>query len=167
MTNFPRANFVRRLAAMVYDVLVAVAVGMVAALLMILVLMILFQNNWIDRQGFEHMNELIQASGLYTYLIQGWVVFWVCLFFMWFWKNGGQTIGMRAWRLKIQSTTDQPMTYPRIFLRMLVSLLGLGNILVLFDVKHRLSLQDRICKTEVITLTKKANHHKSWKTLDS
>jgi uncharacterized RDD family membrane protein YckC len=159
---FPRAGFLRRLAAMIYDTLVAVAVGMCAALVAIVVLVILLENNVLDKQGMEHSSAVIQASPLYKTLIQIWVGAWVLGFFVWFWRNGGQTIGMRAWRLRLFSTTDQPLTYSRALWRTLCSLGGLGTLLVLLDVRHKQSLQDRLAKTEMLVLSKEANHHRSW-----
>ena len=161
-SNFPRAGFVRRLAAMVYDLLVAVAVGMVAAMVMIVTLLVLFENGVLDKGGIEHTSEVIQSSLFYRTLLQVWVLSWVIGFFVWFWRNGGQTIGMRAWRMRLFSTDDKPLGYGRAFLRMVYSVLGLGTLAVLFDIKHKQSLQDRLAKTEMLVLTKEANDHKSW-----
>lgn len=160
---FPRAGFLRRLAAMIYDLLVAVAVGMVAAMVMILTLVILLESDVLDKQGYEHISELIQQSIWYKTVIQAWVAGWVLCFFLWFWRNGGQTIGMRAWRMRLFSTDDQPFTYGRAFFRVLASLGGLGTLLVLLDYKHKQSLQDRLAHTEMLVLTKIANDHKAWK----
>ena len=41
--------------------------------------------------------------------------------------------------------------------RLLPTLLGLGNLTVLFDRKKKLSLQDRITNTEVVVLSLEAN----------
>ena len=161
--NFPRAGFFRRLAAMIYDILVAVAVGMCAAMVIIVVMVILLENGVLDKQGYEHISELIQLSFYYKLIIQVWVGAWVLGFFLWFWRNGGQTIGMRAWRLRLFSTNDKPMGYGRALLRAICSLGGLGTLLVLLDVKHKQSLQDRIAATEMLVLSKHANHHKAWK----
>ena len=160
--SLKRAGFVRRLLAMVYDTLVAIAVGMCAAMVMIVVLVVLLSNGVLDLQGYDDPSALIQASFLYKMLIQIWVGLWVVGFFLWFWKNGGQTIGMRAWRLRIYSTVEAPMGWGRLVLRLVVSLGGLGTLLVLFDFKHKQSLQDRVANTEVLQLTKEANDHKSW-----
>jgi len=157
-----RAGFFRRLLAMIYDTLVATAVGMCAAMVMIVTLIILLKNGVLDLQGFAEPADLIQASMIYKLVIQSWVGLWVIGFFLWFWQRGGQTLGMRAWRLRIYSTIDEPMTLPRLIVRLIASLGGLGTLLVLFDVKHKQSLQDRVAKTEVLKLTKEANHHKSW-----
>ncbi|MBC3765499.1 RDD family protein [Neptunicella marina] len=162
-TNYPRAGIFRRLAAMVYDTLVAVAVAMCAAMVMILPMVIMLNNGVIDMQGYAFPSDFIGHSMWARALIQIWVILWVAGFFLWFWKHGGQTLGMRAWRLRILSTNEQPLTYPRLMLRMISSLLGAGTLLAIIDFKSKLSLQDRIAKTEVVSLTKEQNHHRSWK----
>lgn len=160
--SYPRAGFFRRLAAMVYDLLVAVAVGMCAAMVAMVIFILLFENGVLDKGGMEHVSDVIQQSTVYKSVLQGWVALWVLGFFVWFWRNGGQTIGMRAWRLRLYSTSEQPFTYLRALWRILVSFGGLGTLLVLVDVKHKQSLQDRLANTEVLVLTKEGNDHKSW-----
>jgi len=157
-----RASFFRRLLAMIYDTLVATAVGMCAAMVMIVTLMILLKSGGLDLQGYSDPADLIQASFTYKLVIQLWVGIWVVGFFLWFWRRGGQTLGMRAWRLRIYSTIDEPMTWSRLFIRLISSLGGLGTLLVLIDFKNKQSLQDRLAKTEVLRLTKEANDHKQW-----
>lgn len=157
-----RASFFRRLLAMIYDTLVATAVGMCAAMVMIVTLMVLLKNGGLDLQGYSDPADLIQASFTYKLVIQLWVGMWVVGFFLWFWRRGGQTLGMRAWRLRIYSTIDEPMTWSRLFIRLISSLGGLGTLLVLVDFKNKQSLQDRLAKTEVLRLTKEANDHKQW-----
>lgn len=157
-----RAGFIRRLAAMIYDTLVATAVGMCAAMVIIVTMVVMIHNGTLDGFGYEQPSEAIQASFTYKAIIQVWVVLWVMAFFLWFWKRGGQTLGMRAWRLRIYSTVDEPMTWGRLIIRLIASLGGVGTLLVLLDFKNKQSLQDRVAKTEVIVLTKSANHHKNW-----
>lgn len=82
---------------------------------------------------------------------------------MWFWAKGGQTIGMRAWRMRIFSTTDEPMTMGRLWLRLICAFGGLGTLLVIFMPKQKQSLQDIVAKTEILVLTQAANDHKSWR----
>ncbi|MGJ8679338.1 RDD family protein [Paraglaciecola sp.] len=162
-TNFVRANFFRRLAAIIYDLLVAVAIGMCAAIIMTVFFTLLYENGILDKNGIEHISDVLQQSRLFQLTLQLWVAAWVIGFFLWFWRNGGQTIGMRAWRLRLFSTNDKPFGYARAFLRLICSLGGLGTLLVLFDWKSKQSLQDRICATEILVLSKDANHHASWK----
>ena len=157
-----RAGFIRRLLAMIYDTLVATAVGMCAAMVMIVTLVVMLKNGTLDLQGYAEPADLIQASFGYKLLIQTWVGLWIAGFFLWFWRRGGQTLGMRAWRLRIYRPVEEPMTWPRLFIRLFASLGGLGTLLVLFDFKNKQSLQDRLAKTEVLKLSKEANDHKSW-----
>ncbi|MBU2878475.1 MULTISPECIES: RDD family protein [Alteromonadaceae] len=163
--HFPRAGFFKRLAAMVYDILVAVAIGMCAGLIYSVIGLMLFENGIIDKQGFTHFMDFTDQSLWFRISEQIWVGFWILVFFLWFWRNGGQTIGMRAWRLRLFSTTDQPLGYGRALMRIIFSLGGLGTLLVLFDVKNKQSLQDRLAGTEMLVLSKDANHHRAWKSL--
>jgi len=167
VSTFPRAGFFRRLAAMIYDALVAVAVGMCAAMVMLVALLLLTENGLIDNLGYEHFSDVIQHSLLYQTILQVWVALWVIGFFLWFWRNGGQTIGMRAWRLRLFSTSEQSMGYGRAFIRLLCSLGGIGTLLVLVDFKHKQALQDRVAKTEMLVLSKDANHHTAWKEIQN
>ena len=82
-----RASFFRRLAAMVYDVLVAVAVGMCAAMIMLIGMLLLIENNILGNQGNEHFSDLIRHSYSYQLTLQIWVALWVVGFFLWFWRK--------------------------------------------------------------------------------
>ena len=157
-----RAGFFRRLAAMIYDTLIAIAIGMLTAMVLVIGLVIALKNGALDMNGYAEPAEFIQSSFAYQLIIQVWVLFWVSVFFLWFWKRGGQTLGMRAWRLRIFSTVDTPVTWGRLVLRLIFSLGGLGTLLVLFDVKNKQSLQDRIAHTEVLHLDKLQNDHRNW-----
>ncbi|WP_395340559.1 RDD family protein [Ningiella sp. W23] len=158
-----RAGFFRRLAAMVYDGLIAVAIGMLTALIFIACLTALIENNVLPDFGFEHVSDLMQQSMAYKLSVQIWVGFWICAFFLWFWKNGGQTLGMRAWRIRIYNLQeDHPVGYGRLLLRLVSAFGGLGTLLVLLDYKHKLALQDRVTHTEVLLLSSEENHHRAW-----
>ena len=84
----------------------------------------------------------------------------IFVFFGWFWTHGGQTLGMRAWRLKVTTEDGKGLNWSRAFLRFLLAglswlILGLGFIWALFD-KRRQTLHDRLSKTMLIQLPKKA-----------
>lgn len=160
-----RASFFRRLAAMIYDLLVAIAIALCASMVMLVTLLLLVENNILSNQGYQHFSDLVQHSFIYQLILQVWAGSWILFFFLWFWRHGGQTIGMRAWRIRIFSTDDQPFGYARAFLRAIASFGGIGTLLVLFDIKNRQSLQDRIARTEILLLSKEANHHAAWKEL--
>ncbi len=69
------------------------------------------------------------------------------------WRNGGQTLGMRPWRLQLRGDTDAPPSWRALWLRYLVgnlSLLaaGLGFWWALID-RERLTWHDRASGTRL------------------
>lgn len=160
--TFPRAGFLRRLGAWIYDCLLAIAVYMTAGFISFLLFSMFVYFGVISMNGHQHIIDLQFSSLLYSGLVYGWNIFWVGFFFVWFWSRSGQTLGMRAWRLKVQNHDGSLISKKTGFLRLLPTLLGLGNLMVLFDRKHKLSLQDRLTNTEVVVLSLEANKGENW-----
>ena len=157
VNEFPRAGFRRRLGSWVYDVLIAFAVYMVAGAVSFLLFNLLIKFGLIDMQNFEHPIDLQRSSLLYSVLIYGWNIAWVSFFFVFFWAKSGQTLGMKAWRLRVQNQDGTRISKITGIKRLLPTLLGLGNLTVIFDRKNKLSLQDRLTNTEVVVLSLEAN----------
>jgi len=64
------------------------------------------------------------------------------LYFAWFWVHGGQTLGMRTWRIQLRTVTGEFLTWPLAALRFVTAILswlalGLGFLWSLFDSKKR------------------------------
>ncbi len=154
---FPRAGFWRRVFAWVYDALVAIAVYMLAGAVAFLLFTLCIHLGVVSMQGYEHVIDLQRSSILYSVLIYGWNLAWVAFFFVWFWTRSGQTLGMKAWRLRVQNQDGTKLSKKTAIKRLLPTLLGLGNFAVLFDGKNQLSLQDRLTNTEVVLLSLEAN----------
>jgi len=157
LEHFPRAGFRRRFGSWVYDVLIAFAVYMVAGAVSFLFFNLLINYNVISMKGFEHPIDLQRSSVIYSILIYGWNIAWVSFFFVFFWAKSGQTLGMKAWRLRLQNQDGTRITKTTGLKRLVPTLLGLGNLTVIFDRKNKLSLQDRLTNTEVVVLTLAAN----------
>jgi uncharacterized RDD family membrane protein YckC len=155
--SFPRAGFRRRLGSWIYDFLLSFAVYMVAGAISFLAFNLLIKFGLISMNGFEHSIDLQRSSWLYSILIYGWNLAWVGFFFVWFWSRSGQTLGMRAWRLRVQNQDGSCISKITALKRLLPTLLGLGNFTLLFDRKNKLSLQDRLTNTEVVVLSLAAN----------
>lgn len=155
--HFPRSGFRRRFGSWVYDVLMAIAVYMVAGAVSFLLFNLLIKFGVIHMQGFEHAIDLQRSSFLYNGLIYGWNIAWVCFFFVFFWSKSGQTLGMKAWRLRLQTQDGTRISKITGLKRLLPTLLGLGNLTVIFDRKNKLSLQDRLTNTEVVVLSLEEN----------
>ena len=155
--QFPRAGFRRRFGSWFYDVLIALAVYMVAGAIAFLLFNLLIMFGVINMQGFDHAIDLQRSSFVYSGLIYGWNIAWVSFFFVFFWAKSGQTLGMKAWRLRLQNQDGTRINKMTGIKRLLPTLLGLGNLTVIFDRKNKLSLQDRLTKTEVVVLSLEAN----------
>lgn len=118
--NLRLPSLLRRLASITYDLLVVSAVLSIAAAPVVL----LAQETLSTRAG--------------RHLFQGYLLMVVFVFFGWFWVHGGQTLGMRAWRLQLTNTTGGNVTWKQAALRFGAALLswlpaGMGFLWVLID----------------------------------
>ncbi|RHW77591.1 RDD family protein [Colwellia sp. RSH04] len=156
-TSFPRAGFRRRFGSWVYDVLIAIAVYMVAGAMGFLLMYIGLYFGLFDMQGYDHFSDTIMHTFWLKWSNELWKAAWVSYFFIYFWAKSGQTLGMKAWRLRLQNTDGSLISKTTGLKRLIPTLLGLGNIAVIFDRKNKLSLQDRLTGTEVVTLSLEAN----------
>jgi len=155
--KFPRAGFRRRCASWMYDLLVAIAVYMVSGAVSFLLITLVLYFGVIDMQGHEHVVDRIASTPWLEGINELWKLAWVGFFFVWFWSRSGQTLGMKAWRLRVQNQDGSLISKTTGLKRLLPTLLGLGNLLVLIDRKNKLSLQDRLTHTEVVVLSLEAN----------
>ena len=87
------------------------------------------------------------------------LLFLICFsFYAWLWLHGGQTLGMRAWRLRIQNIDGRPITVWQALLRFLVAipslaLAGLGFLWMLVD-RDKMTWHDRFSETVIVRLPK-------------
>jgi len=80
------------------------------------------------------------------------------LFFGWFWMRGGQTLGMRAWRLKVIADTGSAVTWSQALRRFVAAglswaALGLGYWWAMVDREKR-AWHDTLSGTRVVVLPK-------------
>lgn len=134
----PTAPLWKRLAALVYDSLLLFALLMLAI-----------------AAAFALKGGVIDAHHplfrLYLLMVTG-------LFFCGFWVAGGQTLGMRSWRLRVQRRDGRPLGWWQAWGRFLlalpsVGLAGLGLWWMLID-RDGLALHDRLSDSVVVTLPK-------------
>lgn len=73
------------------------------------------------------------------------------LYFGWCWTHGGQTLGLKTWKLKLVSTTGSGISWKEAFIRYFASLLcwlSLGaGFLWCYTNKDRLAWNDLLSKT--------------------
>lgn len=137
----PTAGVFRRLAAGCYDALLLGALWMLATLLIVAL------------RGGEPV-----PPGNLGY--QGLLLATALVFFVAFWMRGGQTLGMRAWRLKVERESGSTVDLRTGLLRFAGGLLslaagGLGLFWLWVD-RDELTWHDRLSGTRVILLPKQA-----------
>lgn len=159
--NFPRATFLRRFGAMVYDTLIAVGILVFAVILGFIAFLILIETGLISNYGYNIASDALLAVPLYKGIWQLYLTVTLASFYAYFWSRGGQTLGMRTWRLKIQHPNGQNISMITAYARVVWSLLGIGNLFILLS-SDKLALQDRITHSEVVQLSKEANEMKNW-----
>ena len=139
--EFPRAGFWRRFASLVYDTLAIIAFAMLAVVLYLFAIQGLISLDVIALNGAEDVSARIQDSLLLSGIRSSLLVLVGLVFFGYFWTKSGQTIGMRAWRLKVQTSQGSLISWPQAIIRSISALLGLGNLMVLVDFKNKKALQ--------------------------
>ncbi|MET1256054.1 RDD family protein [Aliikangiella maris] len=140
------ASFFKRLIAWVYDLLGGLAVfilALTAGLALINLIAIPFN---VDG---EQLSLMISQNPLWSV----YLLLCVQYYYVWCWVKGGQTVGMRAWRLKVCKPDGQLLDWKEGYLRSLASLGGIGTIWALID-KDKRGLQDLVCNSRVIQLPK-------------
>ena len=157
LDEFPRAGFWRRFASLVYDTLAIIAFSMLTVVLYLFAIQGLISIDIVALGNAEDVSALIQNSLLLSSIRSVLLLIVALTFFGYFWTKSGQTIGMRAWRLKVQTKEGQLISWSQSLIRSVTALLGLGNLLVLIDFKNKKALQDYLSKTDVVTLTKEEN----------
>lgn len=136
----PPCSLLRRLGAILYDALLLLAVLFIATIPMLLV---------------NRGHPVAAADPVF----QGYLILVSFLFYGWFWTHGGQTLGMRAWRIRLQTKDGNSISWTQALLRYLAAIvswlvLGLGFLWSLVD-KEKQTWHDRFSESVLVVLPKK------------
>lgn len=135
MSSDPAAALGRRLLCLVYDALLLLA-------------LILFAG------GIASTLAQLASPG-YTRLITRAVVATLCPgYFAWQWINGGQTLPMKTWRIRLQSADGRHISPGQALLRFALATLGylafgISVFWAMFD-RDRQFLHDRLSGTRLV-----------------
>lgn len=154
---FPPAGVLPRMMAMVYDAMLLFALLCLATLLAVLVTGKLDPN--IPEASSQVMHEadpLLAGLGFQLYLVAV-----VIGFYSLFWRKNGQTLGMQAWRIQVQTRDGSKPGWLRCIARCLAAIVSMapgfiGYWWVWID-REKLSWHDRLSGTRVIRLPKGKN----------
>ncbi len=127
-------GFFRRLAAIVYDSFLLLAILFLAAAILL---------------PFNAGNAVITKTIIIPYYLL--VSF---SFYGWFWTHNGQTAGLKTWKVRLQTLDGQPVNWKHVLIRFFAALLswfllGLGFLWILAD-KNNYALHDYLSKTILV-----------------
>ena len=72
-------------------------------------------SGWLYSSLTQQRHALQGRAGLQAFLF---VV--LAIYFVWFWTHGGQTVAMKAWRVRVVAADGQPLSQGRALLRYLL-----------------------------------------------
>lgn len=137
-TEIRPASLGKRLLAILYDSLILLAIWLAVAIVA------------------TALNQGGVTSPLGRAAEQSAVFCFSFLFFGYFWTHNGQTLGMQAWRLRVQTLDGQRLSWTQALIRFLGAIiswvpLGLGYLWMLFS-DERLTWHDRWSDSCIVTL---------------
>jgi uncharacterized RDD family membrane protein YckC len=142
--NYPTASLTRRLAALIYDSLVLLALYIVVGFVLV---------------GIAAATHDGQPPGAFSASVNLSVMFCICFFyFSSSWRRGGQSIGMKAWQLKLVTEDTGPIKLSHCMLRTAIGFFslaafGLGFFWAVLDTRGR-SWHDMASLTRVVFIPK-------------
>jgi len=120
------AGLIRRILAMIYDLFLLAGLLFVATTIAIAV---------------NHGKAIEPGQPLYPFYLL-YLLSVSFAFFGWFWTHGGQTLGMRAWKMRLQQSNGDTIGWLLALIRFITAIVswsfaGIGFIWSLFDPKKR------------------------------
>lgn len=154
LSDFPAAPLWRRIAAAIYDYLLVAAIWFVTTGV---ILLVMSHYHW----GLSNYHGVGRPSDAFLHgvllpllIVEAWA------FYAWFWLHGGQTLGMRSWRIRVVDYRGRKLALWQTLARFLgawlsLGLAGAGYWLVLL--KPNQSLHDRLSASVTLLAPK---HHR-------
>jgi uncharacterized RDD family membrane protein YckC len=144
VTTGVSAGFGRRLAALLYDALLMTA------------LLVIFTTAAV--MLFARTAITPETAGPWAYVYRACLALILAGYYLLNWTRSGQTLGMRAWRLRAVTASGKPLVLKTAAIRLAWAALawapaGLGVLWIYLDRDH-LALQDRLSKTRIVHLSR-------------
>lgn len=134
--NMKAPSLIKLGACLLYELLTVIAIVFVSAGLFL----------WIVGDATHGAKRLLLQ--IFLWLIVG-------AYFVWCWRQSGQTLAMQAWKIKLIGDDSQLLSLNIAILRYVLATLsvvlcGLGFLWAIMDRQH-LFLHDRLLKTRIVT----------------
>jgi uncharacterized RDD family membrane protein YckC len=149
------AGFGRRFAALIYDGFLLIAVLMPYTWVVVLI----------------HGGAVTEASGRLTWwAFRSGALAIMAAYYVLNWTRSGQTLGMRAWRLRTLTDSGRPLHVGQAIVRFCWGVaawipFGLGVLWLYADPEH-LALHDRLSRTRVVVLARSRDRNQRTESED-
>jgi len=181
-THLPPATFLSLLGCWLYDAMLLCAVWLMAGFAYIIPAQMFVQIDATQKNNLS--TDEFTGPVFYSYLF---IISW--FFFAWFWTHGGQTLGLKSWSLRLQTTQGHTINWTQSLLRFLLAgtpwmmalfvfselskeqivpspyiysvfLIGFSGIFWIFIDKKNRSLQDIFSDTCIVKIPRLKNQKK-------
>ena len=148
-SSLPNAGLFRRLAALIYDAFLLFAITLGYGALLLIIKIIIY--------GTEGLEDIQPGAFVQWLSLIGWLISLMGYYFI-CWRKQGQTLGMKAWRLKLQnidgtSPSAEQCIKRSIFAFFSLASFGLGYLICLIPPK-KACLHDGLSRTQVVVIDK-------------
>ena len=133
--DYTPVSLIKRLIAIIYDLFLQIALFFIVGIpISILTTFIFNDGNAItEEHSLYLLNQVIILFSLFITSVG---------FYVWFWTHGGQTLGMKTWRIKLVSNNTQDISRKQAIKRYFSALLswlcfGVGFLWCLMDTEKR------------------------------
>jgi len=122
LSFLPATGLFRRLMAIFYDLFLLTAILFLATAI----------------ANAINSGEAVDQNRLYRLLLSIYLAAIIFFYFGWFWVHGGQTLGMKTWKIKLISNESQNINWQQVTIREVTAViswifLGLGFIWSIFN----------------------------------
>lgn len=156
-STYRTAGLARRLAAAVYDGFLLFAVLFAAGAIYagIQGSIAPIETTQFNTGDITHELEPVAEGWLYN----SYLLCVITLFYSGFWCKKGQTLGMQAWRIKLQNREGNIISFKAAVIRVVVALFTLGpmGMMTIPFTRHNQAIFDIVSRTYVIHLPKDNN----------
>jgi uncharacterized RDD family membrane protein YckC len=145
-------GLMKRLMAIIYDSLLLIALLFTVGIIFAAIFTFAINNG--NAITPDH-----PAYPMYRSLILGILLLTAYLFFGWFWVHGGQTLGMKTWRIQLRTTGNGNISWSTAGIRFIVAIIswcsfGIGFLWAVGDSRKR-TWHDLLSSTVLVQLEKK------------
>ena len=147
--DFPRAGLLRRMAALLYDIFLVVAIWFLLGYLV---------QFFLGTENNQIINGQIETDPFIDNLLLLLMMSSCIFFYGWFWTKSGQTLGMLAWRLRVESTNGTLISLKQVVIRWCAAwpaffIFGVGYFWIYIDNKGD-AFHDKASRSKVVVIPK-------------